>query len=202
MKYSHIVLTAVGLWLGAIVSAAYAAQGDFADLERQFQQLPIEARRLVGPLFWLHGDDSPERLEMYVGKVAEGGNGSFTTESRPHNDWLGPGWWRDLAICLDAAKKNNLQMWIFDEKWWPSQAVAGRVPPRYAAKRLAAAALDVDRAARVSPTRATAAHGTSPPWPAAWRPTARSTAAASSIWPRTFATASSRGEFRPANGRS
>ena len=81
---------------------------------------------------------------MYVGKVAEGGNGCFTTESRPHNDWLGPGWWRDLAICLDAAKKNNLQMWIFDEKLWPSQAMAGRVPPRYAAKRLAAAALDVE----------------------------------------------------------
>jgi hypothetical protein len=133
------------------VSAAFAAEGDFADLERQFQQLPIEARRLVGPLFWLHGDESPERLEMYVGKVAEGGNGGFTAESRPHNDWLGPGWWHDLAICLDAAKKNNLQMWIFDEKFWPSQAIAGRVPPRYAAKRLAGAALDV-----IGPSRFTA----------------------------------------------
>jgi hypothetical protein len=151
MRYSQIVLAALGLWLGMTVSAAPAAQGDFADLERQFQQLPIEARRLTGPLFWLHGDDSPERLEMYVGKVAEGGNGSFTAESRPHPDWLGPGWWRDLAICLDAAKKNTLQMWIFDEKFWPSQAVAGRVPPRYAAKRLAAAALDV-----IGPSRFTA----------------------------------------------
>jgi hypothetical protein len=143
MKFPQVVLIAVGLWLGAIVSAAFAAQGDVAGLERQFQQLPVEARRLTGPLFWLHGDESRERLEMYVGKVAEGGNGTFTTESRPHNDWLGPGWWRDLAICLDAAKKNNLQMWIFDEKWWPSQSVAGRVPPRYAAKRLAAAVIDL-----------------------------------------------------------
>ena len=82
----------------------------------------MEARRLTGPLFWLHGDESKERLEMYVGKVAEGGNGCFTTESRPHNDWLGDGWFRDLDICLEAAKKHNLKMWIFDEKWWPSQA--------------------------------------------------------------------------------
>ena len=69
--------------------------------------------------------------------MAEGGNGCFTAESRPHTDWLGPGWFRDLGICLEAAKKHNLKMWIFDEKWWPSQAIGGKVPPRYAAKRLA-----------------------------------------------------------------
>ena len=62
--------------------------------------------------------------------MAEGGNGTFTAESRPHRDWLGEGWFRDLGICLEAAKKNNLTMWIFDEKWWPSQEVGGKVPPR------------------------------------------------------------------------
>ena len=35
-------------------------------------------------------------------------------------------------------------MWIFDEKWWPSQAIGGKVPPRYAAKRLAATAVEVE----------------------------------------------------------
>jgi hypothetical protein len=34
-------------------------------------------------------------------------------------------------------------MWIFDEKWWPSQAVAGKVPPRYAAKRLEASTIEL-----------------------------------------------------------
>ena len=98
---------------------------------------------MAGPLFWLHGDESKDLLERYVGKVAEGGNGCFTAESRPHTDWLGPNWFRDLAICLDAAKKHDLKMWIFDEKWWPSQGVAGKVPPRYTAKRLEAASTDV-----------------------------------------------------------
>ncbi len=126
--------------LGLIASAA-------ADtLEQQFRELPMETRRLTGPLFWLHGDETPERLEMYVGKVAEGGNGCFTAESRPHNDWLGPNWYRDLGICLDAAKKNNLKMWIFDEKWWPSQGVGGKVPAQYAAKKLEAVAVDADGA--------------------------------------------------------
>jgi hypothetical protein len=121
-----------------------AADGDAATLEKQFREVPMDAKRLTGPLFWLHGDDSKERLEKFVEKVAEGGNGTFTTESRPHHDWLGEGWFRDLAICLEAAKKNKLEMWIFDEKWWPSQAVGGKVPPRYAAKQLATEAFDIE----------------------------------------------------------
>jgi len=155
MKLSTIVLTtascAVAFVLCSVPSRLSAADlqtrspgNGIAALERQFRELPLDARRQTGPLFWLHGDDTKERLEMYVGKVAEGGNGSFTTESRPHTDWMGPGWWRDLTICLDAAKQRDLQMWIFDEKWWPSQAVGGKVPPRWAAKRLEAATVDVE----------------------------------------------------------
>ncbi|MGA2035344.1 MAG: glycosyl hydrolase [Thermoguttaceae bacterium] len=132
--------------LSSMVSACRAAErgDDLASLEQQFRTLPLEARRWLGPLFWLHGDESRQRLETYVGKVAEGGNGCFTAESRPHVDWLGEGWWRDLGICLDAAKRHGLQMWIFDEKWWPSQSVGGKVPARYAAKRLAAAAVTIE----------------------------------------------------------
>ena len=143
MKYSRIALVLAGWWLGTVLSSvAMAAEDNLASLERRFHELPADARRLTGPLFWLHGDDSRQRLEMYVGKVAEGGNGCFTAESRPHTDWLGPGWYRDLAICLKAAKQHNLKMWIFDEKWWPSQAIGGKVLPRYAAKRLEASTVD------------------------------------------------------------
>lgn len=127
----------------APMSAAEATD-DFATVERQFRELPLDARRLTGPLFWLHGDDTRERLEQYVAKVAEGGNGAFTAESRPHTDWLGPAWYRDLGICLEAARKHGLKLWIFDEKWWPSQSVAGKVPARYAAKQLVGTATDVD----------------------------------------------------------
>ena len=137
------ILTTIVLGCIAVVPAAPAAEPDMALLEQQFRELPMDARRLIGPLFWLHGDESRQQLERYVRKVAEGGNGCFTAESRPHNDWLGPGWYRDLAICLEAAREHNLKMWIFDEKWWPSQSVGGKVPARYAAKRLDASAVEV-----------------------------------------------------------
>ncbi|HNQ21768.1 MAG TPA: glycosyl hydrolase [Phycisphaerae bacterium] len=128
----------------AICSSAAAEGPSMANLEKDFRELPIQARRLTGPLFWLHGDESPELLDMYVGKVAEGGNGCFTAESRPHNDWLGEGWYRDLGICLNAARRHGLTMWIFDERWWPSGEVAGRVPERYGSKYLEATATDVE----------------------------------------------------------
>ncbi|OGV70102.1 MAG: hypothetical protein A2283_14245 [Lentisphaerae bacterium RIFOXYA12_FULL_48_11] len=139
MKYSILPIV---LCIILAVTGRSVLGGNFDKLEDQFKNLPMEAKRLTGPLFWLHGDESKERLETYLEKVTESGNGCFTAESRPHNDWLGEGWYRDLAICLEAAKKNNLKMWIFDEKWWPSQGIGGNVPPKYAAKRLAADGTD------------------------------------------------------------
>ncbi|MBP6965295.1 MAG: hypothetical protein KBC96_12920, partial [Armatimonadetes bacterium] len=133
LSVAVIVLLAL---VAGLVSAA--DEPSWSTLERQFREMPMEARRLTGPLFWLHGDDNEtkDRLNLYVDKVAEGHNGSFCTESRPHSDWLGPRWFSDLDVCLQAAKKNDLKMWIFDERWWPSQTIAGKVPPEHAAKRL------------------------------------------------------------------
>jgi len=133
-----------------ILSSAASTAAGFADVERQFADLPMDARYLTGPLFWLHGDETRQQLQLFVDKVAEGGNGCFTAESRPHNDWLGPGWYRDLGVCLQEAKKTGMQMWIFDEKWWPSGEVAGRVPTQYLAKVLNADSVDVQ-----GPTRFT-----------------------------------------------
>lgn len=125
----------IGL-LALCAGPGWAEEPGWPSREAQFRELPREARRLTGPLFWLHGDESPERLRETLAKVAEGGNGMFTAESRPHKDWLGSGWYRDLAVCLDAAKSLDLQMWIFDEEWWPSGEVGGRVPEEFSSKRL------------------------------------------------------------------
>ncbi len=145
MRHAAWVLAAGAVVLAGCGGALAAApEADWPAIEKQFVEMPMEARRLTGPLFWFHGTESRERLQEYVEKVAEGGNGCFTAESRPHNDWLGPGWYRDLAVCLEAAKKRDLQMWIFDEKWWPSGEVGGKVPPEYGAKTMEAEAASVE----------------------------------------------------------
>ena len=122
----------------------------FSELERQFRELPMEARRLTGPLFWLHGTETEAQLEGELRNVAAGGNGIFTAEPRPHKDWLGEGWYRDLDICLQFARKNGLSMIIYDDWWWPSQMMGGRVPPEYGSKLLEAASISVQGPAKVS----------------------------------------------------
>jgi hypothetical protein len=152
MKVRGMGAVAIGLLVTITSPATTRGQGPAKpvdDLERTFREVPMEARRLTGPLFWLHGDESPERLRATLNKVAEGGNGTFTAESRPHSDWLGEGWYRDLGICLDEAKKLGLTMWIFDEAWWPSGEVGGKVPAEFASKVLDARAIAVTGPKRV-----------------------------------------------------
>ena len=145
MRRSFVLTTVLLAASLAVSCSPLAAErpDDWPALERQFVAMPMEARRLTGPLFWLDGDEGAARLQMYLEKVAEGHNGTFCAESRPHQDWLGPGWYRDLATCLEAARARDLTMWIFDERWWPSGEVAGRVPRQYASKYMDAKAVDV-----------------------------------------------------------
>ena len=134
----------VALVLATTAAVARAGERDFATVEQEFSELPMKARHLTGPLFWLHGDDSRGQLEGELQRVVEGGNGCFTLESRPHGDWLGEGWWRDLGICLDFARKHDLQMWLYDDKHFPSGVVDGRIPPAYGGKTMQADATIID----------------------------------------------------------
>jgi hypothetical protein len=45
-------------------AAAEPSEPSFDTLEQQFRSLPLEARRQVGPLFWLHGDETRRELRQ------------------------------------------------------------------------------------------------------------------------------------------
>ena len=147
MKASQFAASILAL---LIIMPLHAREPSWDDLEKQFDTLPMEARRFTGPLFWMHGDETRTQLEGELRKVLEGGNGTFTAEPRPHKDWLGEGWYRDLGINLDFARKNDLTMFIYDDWWWPSQMMGGRVPAEYGSKRLVAADYRVEGPKAVS----------------------------------------------------
>lgn len=108
----------------------YAFPASFDTLVSEFTALPME-KRLTGPLFWQHGTEADQHNLDYVHIMAEGGNGHFTIESRPHTDWLGAGWYDDCKRILDEAKTLGMKGYIFDERMYPSFAVAGRVPAEH-----------------------------------------------------------------------
>lgn len=131
------VLTPVlAAFLSTLLSALPLQAREWTETENDFRMIPEAARQMTGPLFWMHGDESQSRLESMVDVVAESGNGILATEPRPHSDWLGEGWFRDVKIVLEQAKKNDLKVIIYDDYWWPSQMMGGRVPPEMGCKRL------------------------------------------------------------------
>src|SRR5690242_13360053 len=57
-----------------------------------------QGRPPLVPLVFVHGEDAAT-IRRVIGEVADGGNTGFVWESRPHPDYLGPKWWRDLSIA-------------------------------------------------------------------------------------------------------
>ncbi|MDI4643549.1 glycosyl hydrolase [Cohnella hashimotonis] len=96
-------------------------------LRRQFAS--ANPPRSLYPLLWLHGDprETEETLRREIQAMDDAGCGGFVIESRPHLDYLGDGWWRDVGICLDEARSRGMEVWIFDEEYYPSGIAGGKV---------------------------------------------------------------------------
>jgi len=95
----------------------------------------------LGPLMFLFGTESEQVIRKTVDEIADAGNVMLTMESRHHADWRGPIWWRDLNAICDQAKKRSLKVVVFDDPWFPSQMMKGRVDKKYAARMLVAEAV-------------------------------------------------------------
>lgn len=55
------------------------------------------------PFFWQHGEDH-EVLNEYMEKISKCGMKGVCVEARPHPDFVGDGWWKDMDFILDKAK--------------------------------------------------------------------------------------------------
>ena len=52
-------------------------------------------------------------------------------ESRPHPDFAGEGWWRDMDIILAEAKKRGMKVWLLDDDHCPTGHAAGIIAKKY-----------------------------------------------------------------------
>lgn len=78
----------------------------------------------IAPLFWQHGEDG-ELLRDEIRQMRSAGIDSFVVESRPHPDYLGDGWWRDLDMILAEASESDMKVWLFDDCRFPSGFAGG-----------------------------------------------------------------------------
>jgi hypothetical protein len=73
----------------------------------------------IMPFFWQHGEDEAT-LRQYMRVIHEANIGAVCVESRPHPDFCGEKWWRDMDIILDEARKRNMKVWILDDDHFPT----------------------------------------------------------------------------------
>jgi hypothetical protein len=71
------------------------------------------------PFFWQHGEDEAT-LRRYMGAIYDSNIRAVCVESRPHPDFCGPLWWRDMDIILDEARKREMKVWILDDSHFPT----------------------------------------------------------------------------------
>ena len=71
------------------------------------------------PFFWQHGEEEAV-LREYMQAIHSAGIGAVCVESRPHPEYCGPKWWRDMDIILDEAKKVGMKVWVLDDSHFPS----------------------------------------------------------------------------------
>lgn len=80
----------------------------------------------LAPLFWQHGEPH-EVLVDEMRAMHAAGIRACILESRPHPDFAGPGWWSDLDAIVSEAKALGMQVWIFDDKVYPTGFANGAI---------------------------------------------------------------------------
>ena len=80
----------------------------------------------IFPFFWQHGEEE-KVLREYMQKIQEANIGAVCVESRPHPDFVGEKWWKDMDIILDEAKKRDMKVWILDDSHFPTGYAAGKM---------------------------------------------------------------------------
>ena len=83
------------------------------------QLLSGKAENHMLPFFWQHGEDEAT-LRHYMEVIHNANCGAVCVESRPHPDFCGDKWWKDMDVILDEARKRNMKVWILDDSHFPT----------------------------------------------------------------------------------
>jgi hypothetical protein len=85
------------------------------------------------PFLWMHGEDEGIIREE-LNRIHGAGIGAVCVESRPHPDFAGPTWWRDMDVVLDEAQRLGMRVWILDDSHFPTGYANGWIKKRYPEK--------------------------------------------------------------------
>ena len=82
------------------------------------------------PFYWQHGDHY-DTIPNEIEKIYNSGCRAFCVESRPHKDFVGETWWKDMDLILSEAKKRDMEVWILDDDHFPTGHAVGHIEKYY-----------------------------------------------------------------------
>lgn len=95
-------------------------------MTRLQQVLAGQEDNYILPFFWQHGEEEA-LLRHYMHVIHDAHIGAVCVEARPHPDFAGEKWWKDLDAIIDEAKKLDMKVWILDDAHFPSGQAAGKM---------------------------------------------------------------------------
>ncbi|MBQ9783018.1 MAG: glycosyl transferase family 2 [Clostridia bacterium] len=78
------------------------------------------------PFYWQRGDHA-QRIPEQIQRIYDSGCRAFCVESRPHPDFVGETWWRDMDVILAEAGKRDMKVWLLDDDKFPTGHAAGMI---------------------------------------------------------------------------
>lgn len=101
---------------------------------RLFDNLNEKQHNYILPFLWLHGEDT-SLIENELKHIHDCGIRSVCLESRTHEDFCRDKWWHDIKFIFDTCKKLDMNVWILDDKHFPSGFANGIIVEKYPSLR-------------------------------------------------------------------
>lgn len=89
-----------------------------------------EKKDRIFPFLWVHGEPH-DRLQEELDAIYNCGLRAFCVESRPHPGFCEDSWWEDLGFILEYAKARDMQVWVLDDKHFPTGYANGAIEKKY-----------------------------------------------------------------------
>ena len=86
---------------------------------RLYDVLHNNAENYILPFYWQHGEDESLIAEG-MEKIRESNIRAVCVEARPHPDFVGPKWWKDMDVIMQKAKELGMKVWVLDDSHFPT----------------------------------------------------------------------------------
>lgn len=83
------------------------------------ENLSFKQQNYIAPFLWLHGEKK-ELISKELKHIYDCGIRSVCLESRTHEEFCREGWWNDVRYIFEECRKLDMQVWILDDKHFPS----------------------------------------------------------------------------------